>query len=139
MPGQRQSIDDLFKSEAASADAPVVIPPRPASPAPSAVAKAEPSRRQPADKPLRHGPRTTGVTEFQTPKWQRLERKELRLRADQLDELAKLRRALNRRRGGEGERITENTLIRVAVDLLLKQAGALQGSTEDELRNSVTS
>jgi len=26
----------------------------------------------------------------------------------------------------------KNTLIRVAVDLLLKQAGALQGSTEDE-------
>jgi hypothetical protein len=131
MPGQRQSIDDLFKSEAASPDAPVVIPHRSASPAPSAVAKAEPS--------LRHGPHTAGVTEFQTPKWQRLERKELRLRADQLDELAKLRRALNRRRGGEGERITENTLIRVAVDLLLKQADALQGSTEDELRNSVTS
>jgi RNA polymerase-interacting CarD/CdnL/TRCF family regulator len=82
---------------------------------------------------------STGLTESQTPKWQRLERKELRLRADQLDELARLRRALNRQRRGEGERITENTLIRVAVDLLLKQSGALQGSTEDELRNSVTS
>jgi hypothetical protein len=68
-----------------------------------------------------------------------LERKELRLRADQLDELARLRRGLNRQRGGEGERITENTLIRVAVDLLLARTGQLRGTTEDELRQSVTS
>lgn len=81
---------------------------------------------------------TAGVTDSQTPKWQRLERKELRLRADQLDELARLRRVLNRQRGGEGERITENTLIRVAVDMLLGRAGKLRGSTEDELRESVT-
>ena len=47
--------------------------------------------------------------------------------------------ALNRQRGGEGERITENTLIRVAVDMLLGQAGRLRGTTEDELRKSVTS
>jgi hypothetical protein len=96
----------------------------------------------PALASTRRAPRprgTAGVTESQTPKWQRLERKELRLRADQLDELARLRRALNRQRGGEGERITENTLIRVAVDMLLGQAGKLRGSTEDELRNSVTS
>ncbi len=38
---------------------------------------------------------------------------------DQLDELTRLRRALNWQRGGEGKRITENTLIRVAVDMLL--------------------
>jgi hypothetical protein len=61
------------------------------------------------------------------------------LRADQLDELARLRRVLNRKRGGEGERITENTLIRVAVDVLLSRVGELRGATEDELRESVTS
>jgi hypothetical protein len=61
------------------------------------------------------------------------------LRADQLDELARLRRALNRQRRGEGERITENTLIRVAVDMLLGRADKLRGTTEDELRKSVTS
>jgi hypothetical protein len=71
--------------------------------------------------------------------WQRLERKELRLRADQLDELARLRRTLNRQRGGAGERITENTLIRVAVDMLLGNAARLSGTTEAELRNSVSS
>jgi hypothetical protein len=78
------------------------------------------------------------LTESRTPKWQTLERKELRLRGDQLDELARLRRALNRQRGGRGERITENTLIRVAVDLFLARADELQGTTEDELRESVT-
>jgi hypothetical protein len=119
----------------------VSIPPRPAAPAPAAVSPASPksAARRPAAKPARRRAESTGLTESQTPKWQRLERKELRLRADQLDELARLRRALNRQRRGEGERITENTLIRVAVDLLLKQADALQGRTEDELRNSVTS
>ncbi len=33
----------------------------------------------------------------------------------------------------------ENTLIRVAVDMLLGRAGKLRGTTEDELRKSVTS
>ena len=138
MPGQRQSIDDLFESETASPGAPAVIPPRPAAPGLSAAAKAPSPRRQAADKPSRRAPRTAGVTASQTPQWQRLERKELRLRADQLDELARIRRSLNRQRGGEGERITENTLIRVAVDLLLSHADSLHGSTEDELRKSVT-
>lgn len=38
-----------------------------------------------------------------------------------------------------GERITDNTLIRVAVDLLLARAGELNGTTEDSLRQSVAS
>jgi hypothetical protein len=140
MPNDRaKSMAAMLTEEAAALpDTPVAFPPRreaaPAAPAKAATAPpAAPARR-------RQPPRaTSGLTESQTPKWQRLERKELRLRADQLDELARLRRTLNRQRGGEGERITENTLIRVAVDLLLKQADALRGSTEDELRNSVTS
>jgi hypothetical protein len=37
------------------------------------------------------------------------------------------------------ERITENTLIRIAIDVLLAHAAGLRGSTEDELRTSVTS
>lgn len=144
MPGQRQSIDDLFATEAVTSDEPAAIPARPAPPPSPAAAEPTPlkspaPRRQPSVKPPRRGPRTAGLTESQTPKWQRLERKELRLRADQLDELARLRRALNRQRRGEGERITENTLIRVAVDVLLSQADRLHGVTEDELRKSVTS
>jgi hypothetical protein len=140
----RQSVADLLgEVDQAPAAAPPVLPPRPA-PAlvpPAAAPEAPVPRRSPAPRVTRgrRGSGSAEVTEPQTPKWQRLERKELRLRADQLDELAKLRRALNRQRGGEGERITENTLIRVAVDVLLARAGKLRGSTEDELRKSVTS
>jgi hypothetical protein len=143
MPGRPMG-DLLAEIDRDAPAGPVSIPPRPAAPAPAAPAAVSPASpksaaRRPAAKPARRRAESTGLTESQTPKWQRLERKELRLRADQLDELARLRRALNRQRRGEGERITENTLIRVAVDLLLKQADALQGRTEDELRNSVTS
>jgi hypothetical protein len=143
----RQSVADLLgEVDQAPPAAPPVLPPRPAPagvPAPPAAAapEAAASRRSPTPRAARgrRGIGTPAVTESQTPKWQRLERKELRLRADQLDELARIRRALNRQRGGEGERITENTLIRVAVDVLLGRAGKLRGTTEDELRKSVTS
>jgi hypothetical protein len=136
----RQSVADLLgEVDQASAVLPPKLAPAEAAPA-AAVEKPEP--RRPAPRRAARGPRdagTTGVTESQIPKWQRLERKELRLRADQLDELARIRRTLNRQRAGEGERITENTLIRVAVDMLLGRAGKLRGTTEDELRKSVTS
>jgi hypothetical protein len=136
----RQSVADLLGEVN---QAPTVLPPRPApaEAAPTAAVE-KPEPRRPAPRRVARGPRdagTAGVTESQIPKWQRLERKELRLRADQLDELARIRRTLNRQRGGEGERITENTLIRVAVDMLLGRAGKLRGTTEDELRKSVTS
>ena len=61
-----------------------------------------------------------------------LVRKETRLREDQLEKLTILTRSLNRQRRG-GERITENTLIRVAIDLLLSQSVKLSGATEAEL------
>lgn len=136
----RQSVADLLSEVD---QPPAVLPPRPApAEAVPAAAAEKPEPRRPAPRRVARGSRdagTAGVTESQIPKWQRLERKELRLRADQLDELARIRRSLNRQRGGEGERITENTLIRVAVDMLLGRAGKLRGTTEDELRKSVTS
>lgn len=63
-----------------------------------------------------------------------LVRKELRLHADQADELTVLATRVQRARREKGERITDNTLIRVAVDLLLERQKELVGSTEDELR-----
>ena len=51
-------------------------------------------------------------------------RKECRLRPDQLDALTALARRLNRARRGRGERITENTLIRFALDRLLSDPEA---------------
>lgn len=74
-----------------------------------------------------------------TPMFARLARKDARIRDDQVTALTALADAVMRRRRFKAERITENTLIRVAIDLLLTHADRLRGSTEDELRNSVTS
>ncbi|WP_181003461.1 MULTISPECIES: hypothetical protein [Microbacterium] len=70
-------------------------------------------------------------------KFARLVRKDARLRADQDAALSTLTKTVMRRRRVKTERITENTLIRVAIDLLLAHADTLRGSTEDELRRSV--
>lgn len=70
-------------------------------------------------------------------RYDELERKEARLRPDQYGRLSDLSRSLNRVRAGKGERITENTLIRVAIDLLLARQSDLTGTTEIELRKSV--
>lgn len=142
---KRRSLDDLV-SEASPLEAPAELPHRapdagkPARPesAGAAAAREPAAPAGAARQPARPRRTTAGLTESQTPKWQELERKELRLRPGQLDELARLRRVLNRQRAGAGERITENTLIRVAVDLLLASSGQLAGATEDELRDSVT-
>jgi len=72
------------------------------------------------------------------PKYLSLERKDLRVRRDQADDLTALTRQLNRARGGDGERITDNTLIRVAIDGLLRNSASLRGTTEEELLRSVT-
>ena len=72
-------------------------------------------------------------------KFARLTRKDARVRADQDAALTALAKSLMRRRSAKAERITENTLIRVAIDLLLAHADQLRGSTEEELRESVTS
>lgn len=71
------------------------------------------------------------------PKWRRLQRKEARLREDQISELARLRRRLSRQRNQRFEPLTDNTLIRVAVDLLLERADELSGDSEDQLRESL--
>ncbi|GAA1661939.1 hypothetical protein [Microbacterium lacus] len=70
------------------------------------------------------------------PKFARLERKDTRIRADQTAALTALAKTLMRRRRVRTERITENTLIRVAIDLLLAHADRLHGSSEHELRKS---
>ena len=72
-------------------------------------------------------------------KYAGLTRKETRVREDQYVALTQLARALMRRRTDRRERITENTLVRVAIDLLLANADQLVGDTENELLQSVTS
>jgi len=71
------------------------------------------------------------------PRYLQMERKEARIRLDQADALAQLTRRLNRARSGGGERITDNTLIRVAIDVLLAKSDRLIGTTEKELWKSL--
>jgi hypothetical protein len=72
-----------------------------------------------------------------TPKYQTLIRSEARLRDDQVADLGTLRRQVAAQRTTKGERITDNTLIRIAVDLLLANGEHLRGNTEEELRQSL--
>jgi hypothetical protein len=78
--------------------------------------------------------KTMGVELPTSPLYLQLTRKEVRFHDDQLEALDRLARRLQReRRGRPGERITENTLVRVAVAALLKRADELTGATEAEL------
>ena len=79
-------------------------------------------------------PRTSEPVVSSHTHYTELVRKELRLHADQADELTVLASKVQRARKEKGERITDNTLIRVAVDLLLQRQKELVGSTEDQLR-----
>lgn len=74
----------------------------------------------------------------EVPRYLTMERKEIRLPQEHLDQLTMLVRQLNRARKSSGERITENTLIRIAIAALLEHADQLQGVSEDELLHSWT-
>lgn len=64
--------------------------------------------------------------------------KTARLRADQITALGELTLQLQAARQRKDERITDNTLLRLAVDLLLeKHRNELEGSSEAELRSSL--
>ena len=71
------------------------------------------------------------------PPYLTFERKETRLRPEQVTSLNVKARELNKTKDPEADRITDNTLIRVAVDLLLSRAGDLAGGDESLLRKSV--
>ena len=59
--------------------------------------------------------------------------KTARIRADQWTSLDDLARHLHDARSVKAERITSNTLIRVAIDGLLAHDGRLQGDSEEQL------
>jgi hypothetical protein len=82
-------------------------------------------------------PDAAAVVPASEPLYLRYQRKETRLRDDQQNGLTLLARRLTRAKGSGGERITDNTLIRVAVDLLLARSTDLAGADEDALRASV--
>ena len=102
---------------------------------------AEFTRALPAESPV---PTTVHAApeperEEHTPRYLSLLRKEARLREDQVVALGRLARRLNRakRAPSATERITENTLIRIAVDALLANEPHLSGESEDELRRAM--
>lgn len=70
--------------------------------------------------------------------WVHQEPKTIRFYPGQFAQLTEIRKDLNRRRAARGKRITESTLVRIAIDLLAQNhAQDLQGLTENELRESV--
>ncbi|WP_271395989.1 hypothetical protein [Neomicrococcus lactis] len=76
------------------------------------------------------------------PKYLQLKRREARIHEDQADELTLLTRQLNLLRAHPdgttvGERITDNTLIRLGIELLLERKHELSGATEEELARSL--
>jgi hypothetical protein len=130
-----RKVDLAALGERVNVDQPRLEP----TPAPAATETAEPTPTHSANRTprrsARRGPRTAAPGQWV--RYDELERKETRLRADQYGQLSDLSRSLNRLRAGNGERITENTLIRVAIDLLLSRETDLAGTTEIELRKSV--
>lgn len=112
------------------------VPDLPATEVPTSVAPDPGPSVQPES--VSPNSRSSNSGSSDVPKYLQLERKETLLWPRQVESLTLMRRVLNRRRGkGEGERLTENTLIRVAVDLLLSRQADIAGTTEDELRRSV--
>jgi hypothetical protein len=77
------------------------------------------------------------TSETGLPRYLTLVRTETRIRDDQAAALAALRRRVAAARTDKKERITDNTLVRVAIDLLLAHADELAGNTEEEIRRSV--
>jgi hypothetical protein len=139
--GKRGSLAGLQPASAA----PPPLPARPDTPLPAETQTPVQQTPEVARPPGKgRPPGTPAGPEAQTPasppglpKYLRLERKELLIWPDQVTNLSILARVLNRNRRGAGERITTNTLIRVASALLLSRSQDLAGTTEEELRRSL--
>ena len=100
--------------------------------------KAKPTRAKPQVLPaIEKHHAEPAVEDPRTPAYLRFVRKETRLREDQQNQLTLQARRLNRAKRTAGARITENTLIRVAVDLFLAQADRAVGDDEDAIRKSI--
>ena len=116
-----------------------------AAPSPTAapVTTLDPPPAKPANERRSKGagqPRTSTPQKSaieSVPPYLRFERKEARLRTDQLTDLTLRARQLNKTKNADADRITDNTLIRIAVDLLLSHSNALAGGDEATLRKSL--
>ena len=132
----RQSLGDLL-GKVEEPTPPKVPDPTPvAMVAPAPVAEPTPER-VPVAQPAR--PKTLraqrGADEL--PTYLKLVRKETRLREDQQNELTLQARRLNRAKAAGTPRITDNTLIRIAVDLLLERVQTARGDDESTILASI--
>lgn len=119
-----------------------IAPPaaEPTEPAPAAAAEpaeVAPGRNERTGRRTRTPKAPKPATEQDLPPYLRFERKEARLRTDQLTGLTLRARQLNKTKDPDSDRITDNTLIRIAVDLLLARADDLAGGDEAALRKSL--
>ena len=123
-------------------DPPQVAPIKPErEPAPRVEAPAPtpgPQQEDPKPSASRPPKREASVrTEEPGPGYLRFVRKETRLREDQQNQLTLAARRLNRAKAAGTPRITDNTLIRVAVDLLLSRIERATGDDEVALLESI--
>lgn len=102
-----------------------------------ALEKVEPRTPKPSKTVTRARSNAPKPVSESMPPYLRFERKEARLRTDQLTNLTLRARQLNKSKNKDADRITDNTLIRIAVDLLLSRADELAGGDEAALRKSL--
>jgi hypothetical protein len=125
---------DLSSIVAASAPAP---PPEKKEEETNDATQAPPPRQDPAgERPRRTAKRSTSLTQAAAAARKQTSPKFVQLRGDQQIELDILARELQAARTTKQERITANTVIRVAVDAILAHRDALVGDTEEELRTN---
>lgn len=112
-------------------------------PDPTPITAAPTARKRPARKATRPTPTTVPIASggLEVPAggvgYDKLKAKTLRFHESQSDALQALVRIVNEQRAVKKERITDNTLIRLAVELLLERKDELAGSNEAELAASL--
>lgn len=111
---------------------------RVASAQPEASTTPTPASEQAAFVGATESPTHTDSVTTSVPKYLQLQRREARIHSEQADALTLLTRRLNSERRlpngtSVGERITDNTLIRVAIDLLLQRENEIHGTSEEAI------
>ncbi|MCU6480552.1 hypothetical protein [Arthrobacter sp. A2-55] len=122
---------------AESVPAPIPVQDVPAEPVQLAAAPPAPEVVAAPIAQVAQEPEVAAEHESARPHYLKLVRKEMRLFPDQSVDLKILTMQIHNAKFGQGERITDNTLVRVAIDLLLQRKDELHGSTEQELRDSL--
>ena len=133
----RQSLGDLLgnldeKPPATTVPAELIEPeiPRPAQPVAAPPRTSVSRAPRPASTPAAPKP-------VELPSYLRLVRKETRLREDQQNQLTLEARRLNRAKAAGTPRITDNTLIRIAIDLLMDRVARASGDDEASILRSL--